>query len=153
MGNGIVSAVSGFINSGVSASVLEATAEEQESSGSFMIQLLKEIKIGNTTVYITTTHVCLAIVVLVLMAFALIVNFKLKKADENEAPGLLLNIAEMIVETIDNMVNGIMGTNAKKFVNYIATLFMFVLLCNISGLFGLRPPTADYGITLPLLQS
>ena len=150
MGNGIVSAVSGFINSGVSASVLEATAEEQESSGSFMIQLLKEIKIGNTTVYITTTHVCLAIVVLVLMAFALIVNFKLKKADENEAPGLLLNIAEMIVETIDNMVNGIMGTNAKKFVNYIATLFMFVLLCNISGLFGLRPPTADYGITLPL---
>ena len=27
---------------------------------------------------------------------------------------------------------------------------MFILLSNISGLFGLRPPTADYGVTLAL---
>ena len=30
------------------------------------------------------------------------------------------------------------------------TVFLFILICNISGLFGLRPPTADYGVTLPL---
>lgn len=29
-------------------------------------------------------------------------------------------------------------------------MFIFILLCNFSGLFGLRPPTADYGVTLPL---
>ena len=27
---------------------------------------------------------------------------------------------------------------------------MFIVTCNLSGLFGLRPPTADYGTTLPL---
>ena len=27
---------------------------------------------------------------------------------------------------------------------------MLLLTCNLSGLFGLRPPTADYGVTLPL---
>ena len=48
------------------------------------------------------------------------------------------------------MVYSIMGSNAKKFHNYIGVLFIFVLLSNVSGLFGLRPPTADYGITLPL---
>ena len=145
MGNGIVSAVSAFTGSGVYSPLLEASAESGDDEGSFMIQLLKEFKIGNTTLHITTTHVSLAIVI-----FAIIVNIKLKKADENATPGGLLNIVELIVETVDNMVKGIMGTNAKRFVNYIGTLFMFVLLSNISGLFGLRPPTADYGITLPL---
>ncbi len=43
-----------------------------------------------------------------------------------------------------------MGKYAGKFVNYISALFLFIFVSNISGLFGLRPPTADYGVTLPL---
>jgi F-type H+-transporting ATPase subunit a len=47
-----------------------------------------------------------------------------------------------------------MGTMGKvagpKFVNYISTIFIFIFMSNISGLFGLRPPTADYGTTLAL---
>lgn len=39
---------------------------------------------------------------------------------------------------------------APKFVNYISTIFVFIFMSNISGLFGLRPPTADYGTTLAL---
>ena len=34
--------------------------------------------------------------------------------------------------------------------SYIGTIFIFILVSNISGLLGLRPPTADYGVTLPL---
>ncbi|MFR1029346.1 MAG: F0F1 ATP synthase subunit A, partial [Clostridium sp.] len=41
-------------------------------------------------------------------------------------------------------------TLAPKFKNYIGVIFMFLVTCNLSGLFGLRPPTADYGTTLPL---
>ena len=53
-----------------------------------------------------------------------------------------------MVEMLDNMVNGTMGkVAAPKFVNYISTIFIFILMSNISGLFGLRPPTADYGDT------
>lgn len=149
MGNGLLNVVTNemftsLLNTGTKA------AEQEESSGSFMIQQLAEFKLGGVKLYITTTHVCLAIVTILIMVFAVLVNRKLKKAEEDSTPGLVQNIAEMIVETIDNMVKGIMGTNAGKFVNYIATLFIFVLLCNISGLFGLRPPTADYGVTLPL---
>ena len=43
-----------------------------------------------------------------------------------------------------------MGKWAPRFVNYISTIFIFILMSNISGLFGLRPPTADYGTTLAL---
>jgi F-type H+-transporting ATPase subunit a len=39
---------------------------------------------------------------------------------------------------------------APKFCNYIGVIFMVLLSCNLSGLFGLRPPTADFGVTLPL---
>ena len=149
MVNGILSAAGSMASSGAGNLLLAASADE-ESSGSFMIKLLKEVKIGGTTVYITSTHVCMAIISLLIIGFAIIVNHKLKAAEASDTPGTIQNIAEMIVETIQNMVSGIMGTNARRFVNYIATLFIFVVLCNISGLFGLRPPTADYGITLPL---
>ncbi|MGN0288107.1 MAG: F0F1 ATP synthase subunit A, partial [Lachnospiraceae bacterium] len=60
------------------------------------------------------------------------------------------NVVEMIVEMLDKMVGNTMGKNAPKFLNYIGTIFIFILVSNISGLFGLRPPTADYGVTLPL---
>ena len=51
---------------------------------------------------------------------------------------------------LDKMVESTMGKWAPKFVNYISTIFIFILMSNISGLFGLRPPTADYGTTLAL---
>ena len=51
---------------------------------------------------------------------------------------------------LDGMVQGTMGKNSKRFVNYIGTIFIFILMSNISGIFGLRPPTADYGVTFAL---
>ena len=41
-------------------------------------------------------------------------------------------------------------TAAPKYANYMLTIFMFIFVSNISGLFGLRPPTADYGTTLSM---
>lgn len=102
-------------------------------------------------VYITTTHVCLAIVMVILIIFAIVVNRKIKKADPTKAPTGLLNVVELLVEMVDNLVHGNMGkTLAPRFKNYIGVLFTLIIVCNLSGLFGLRPPTADYGVTLPL---
>ncbi|MCD8132182.1 MAG: F0F1 ATP synthase subunit A [Lachnospiraceae bacterium] len=114
----------------------------------FMIHGVFSYQVFGQTVWITTTHVCLLIVMLVLIGFAFVVNRRMKKAEE--IPRGLQNAAEMIVEMLDGMVKGSMGKHAKGFLNYIGTVFIFILICNISGLFGLRPPTADYGVTLPL---
>ena len=109
------------------------------------------IHIGGVTVYITTTHICLAIVMAALIIFAIVANRKIKKADPTKAPTGFLNVIELLVETLDNLVKSNMGkTLAPKFKNYIGVIFMFLVTCNLSGLFGLRPPTADYGTTLPL---
>lgn len=127
---------------------LSLLAAEKEAD--FSIHMLKELHIFGNTVYLTTTHVSLIIVSAVILLFAFIVNKKISKAKAEETPGMLQNIAELIVNTVDNMVKGIMGSEGKRFRNYICIVMMFVLLCNISGLFGLRAPTADYGVTLPL---
>ena len=43
-------------------------------------------------------------------------------------------VVELIVEMLDKMVHGVMGKSGDKFVNYIGTIFIFILFSNISGL-------------------
>ncbi|MGN0483188.1 MAG: F0F1 ATP synthase subunit A [Lachnospiraceae bacterium] len=113
-----------------------------------MIHGLVKFHLFGHEVWITTTHVCLLIIVLVLVGFSFYVKHRFKTA--SEVPGTFQNIVEMIVEALDHMVGDAMGKNSPKFVNYISTIFVFILASNLSGLFGLRPPTADYGTTLAL---
>ncbi len=114
----------------------------------FMIHGLLEFQLLGQTLWFTTTHVSVLIIMAGLMIFATVVKKKLK--DDGGKPGHLQNIAEMIVEALDNMVSSNMGAYAPKFRNYIGALFLFILLSNLSGLLGLRPPTADYGVTFAL---
>lgn len=114
----------------------------------FMIHGVFSYSFFGHTVWITTTHVCVLIVMLVIIGFCFAANRAVKHA--SEVPGTFQNIVELVVEMLDNMVGGVMGKFSPKFRNYIGTIFIFILLSNISGLFGLRPPTADYGVTLPL---
>lgn len=99
-------------------------------------------------VWITTTHVSLLFVMLILIGFSIAAGQAIKKGAE--VPGNFQNVVEIIVEKLDGMVDSTMGKNGAKFYNYIGTIFIFILFSNISGLLGLRPPTADYGVTFPL---
>ena len=114
----------------------------------FMIHGLFKYRLFGQEFWITTTHVSILVVMLVLFVFALAANRTMRHAQE--VPGFFQNIVEMIVEMLDDMVEKSMGSYAKKYRNYIGSIFIFIFVSNISGLFGLRPPTADYGTTLAL---
>lgn len=102
-------------------------------------------------VWLTTTHIGLIIIMVTLVIFAIIANRTIKRANPDKVPGPFLNILEYMVETFDNLTKANMGEkHGYKFSNYIGTIFIFILFANISGLFGLRSPTADYGVTLGL---
>lgn len=128
----------------MSNGILMASADNVD----FMIHGLFSYEIFGQTVWITTSHVCILIVMLLLVAFAIAANVKMKHA--NDVPDSFQNVIETIVDFLDGIVKGSMGEHATKFQNYIGTIFLFILLSNISGLLGLRPPTADYGTTLAL---
>ena len=114
----------------------------------FMIHGYKEVSFFGETVYITTTHVCMLIVCLFLVAVGIVVNVTMKRA--KEIPEGIQNLAEMVVSMLDGIVKGNMFRHWRKYANYILTIFIFILVANISGIFGLRPPTADFCTTFAL---
>jgi F-type H+-transporting ATPase subunit a len=116
---------------------------------SFMIKSLYSFRIPGVDYdfSINTTHVAMLLVSLFILIVAIIARVKINKANASDTPGMFQNIIELVIEMLGSMVDGIMG---NRFVNYITTLFVFIIISNISGLFGLRPPTADYGVTLAL---
>ena len=114
----------------------------------FMIKGLFSYSFFGHEVWITTSHVCIIIVLMIILGFSIAARARMKRA--TEVPDGFQNVVELIVEKIDGMVEGVMGKNAKFFANYIGTIFVFILISNFSGLLGLRPPTADYGVTFPL---
>ena len=113
-----------------------------------MIKGLFSYTVFGQEVWITTSHVCILLVLLVLVIFSICANRKLKHA--TEVPDTFQNIIELIVDLLDGIVKGSMGEHATVFANWICTIFVFILVSNLSGLVGLRPPTADYGTTLAL---
>ena len=114
---------------------------DSASNLSFFIEGYVKFNLFGQTLYITTTHVCLSI----------IANRVIRKADPEKPPKGFLNVIELLVESVDNMLVSSMGEkHGPRFANYVGSLFAFLLLCNLSGLIGLRPPTADFGVTFPL---
>lgn len=114
----------------------------------FMIHGLLKFNFLGQEVYLTTTHISLVVICAILIILAVVVRLKLKDTDGK--PGGLQNAMELVVEMLDSMVNSSMGPKGRGFRNYLGILFIFILFSNLSGLLGLRPPTADYGVTLAL---
>lgn len=114
----------------------------------FSIHHLIGYQFMGQTVYITTSHVCMILIMATIMIFAVVARKKILHAEE--VPTGLQNVVELAVETLEGFVNSSMGKNGRKYICYVGTLFLYILLSNISGLFGLRPPTADYGTTFSL---
>lgn len=114
----------------------------------FFIHDVANFTLAGQKLSITTTHVCMTIVtifILVLLFFA-----RRRMINAEEVPGTFQTILETIVDMLDNLVATNMGKSAPKFANYISILFVYILICNIAGITGLRSPTADYGVTLAL---
>ncbi|MBR4966594.1 MAG: F0F1 ATP synthase subunit A [Lachnospiraceae bacterium] len=119
-----------------------------DSNIDFMIHGVFSYKLFGQEVWITTSHICLLIVVTLLVLFFIAGGMVFRRA--KEIPGPLQCALEMAVEFLDNITIDALGKHASGFKNYIGVIFIFILFSNISGLLGLRPPTADYGVTLPL---
>ncbi len=117
----------------------------------FSIHGYLKYKLFGQELYITNTHIAIFTIMLALIIFAIVVNIKIKKADPTKPPTPFMNVVEMLVETLDKVtIDGMGIEHGYKYVNYISTLFVFLVVANLSGLLGLRPPTADYSVTFAL---
>ena len=89
-----------------------------------------------------------------LLLFALRVRRQLAAAADPTVPAANLsarNIAELIVEMISNLAQGVVGNEAGRYVPFFASLFIFILVANLAGLLpGFTPPTDNFNITFGL---
>ncbi|MEG1584360.1 MAG: F0F1 ATP synthase subunit A [Anaerovorax sp.] len=99
----------------------------------------------NSDIFITETVLFAIVVAIILIVFAL---WSTRKMEKN--PKGAQAVAELIVEFIYNLVEQTMGKHNVKFAPYIGTLFMFLIVGNCLGLFGIRPVTADMNATFAL---
>lgn len=113
----------------------------------FYIKGVFSYELFGQKLWITTTHLSMFVVSLVLIVLAFVVNRVMKRA--TEVPSGLQNAVEYGIEFLENLIRGNMK-NGDGYLSYVGTVFLFVLLSNLSGLFGLRPPTADYGVTFAI---
>lgn len=118
-----------------------------ETDLDFYIRGVFSYEIFGQRLWITTTHLSMLVVTLVLLALAFAVNRTMKRA--KEIPSGFQNVVEFVVEFLQGQVH----SNMKRgdgFLNYVGTVALFVLISNLSGLIGLRAPTADYGVTFAI---
>lgn len=107
------------------------------------------IVIGGLEIRLSETIIDTWVVMAVLIVLAIIARIKLNKfTDVPETK--FQNIIETMVECMDSFVGSNMGEKYKYFGNWFFGVFAFILLSNLSGLFGFRPPTADLGTTAAL---
>ena len=66
-------------------------------------------------------------------------------------PGPLQNVVELAVESLENLVVGIIGPRGRAYVPFIGTLFLYILVQNFMGLVpGMKAPTSSLNTTVAL---
>ncbi|MBQ8040272.1 MAG: F0F1 ATP synthase subunit A, partial [Lachnospiraceae bacterium] len=88
----------------------------------FMIHGLIPVDFFGHEVWITTSHACILIVMLLMLTLGVIANRKMKHA--TEVPDGLQNVLELLVEKLEGIIYGTMGkVAAPKYANYMMTIF------------------------------
>ena len=103
------------------------------------------IKFGNFTLNITSSIIVQWIVILIfgIGAFLLTRNLNLKPRKTQAA-------LEKIYQSIRGLAVDTMGKEYESFLPYIGTLMIYLLVLNFLGLIGVKPPTRDINVTIPL---
>ena len=92
----------------------------------FMIHGLFKYRLFGQEFWITTTHVSILVVMLVLFVFALAANRTMRHAQE--VPGFFQNIVEMIVEMLDGMVESRHGKLCEE-ISQLHRIDLYLYFC------------------------
>ncbi len=83
----------------------------------------------------------------VFIALALVLSI-LYSRKVKKVPGKVQSIVEVGIEFLSNVVKDNMGPGSSPFIPYIGSLGIYLFLLNMVGLFGIKPPTSDFSVSL-----
>ena len=99
---------------------------------------------------ISETTVGILIVMAVLVSLCVFIRIKSRKWDPAKKPEGLQNFVELCVDGFMGFFKNTASKRMAFLTPWFLTLFAFLLFSNVIGAFGVRPPTADWGLTFPL---
>ncbi|WP_090088494.1 F0F1 ATP synthase subunit A [Clostridium uliginosum] len=102
-------------------------------------------KIGNFPINITKEIIIQWVVILILWIGASLLTRNLKQNPSKKQAAL-----EKIYESIKTLVNSTMGEGYERFIPYIGTLIVYLLVLNFTGLIGIPPATQNLSVTIGL---
>ena len=89
-----------------------------------------------------------------LILFAYLANRQLATASDAAIPDdslTLRNLAELLVEGVSGMAEGVLGHRGRRYVHLYGSFFLFILCANLIGLVpGFAPPTSNFNVTFAL---
>lgn len=92
---------------------------------------------------ITESIIVQWVIMVLVTVVAIVFTRNLKKRPDKKQAAL-----EIVINTINNAVKDNMGEDGLKFIPYIGTLMIFLLLMNITGLVGVSPPTENFSVAV-----
>ena len=98
---------------------------------------------------INDTVISIWIVGALLIGLAVVFRIKFKKFTPVPTTRFQ-NIMEVLVDFFSGLTNQTLTPKYANFSKWFFGVFLFIIFSNLSGLFGLRPPTADITVTLTL---
>ncbi len=111
----------------------------------YITEILSGIGLGHFAhEYEAVTHSWFVMIIMIAGAFLLAKGAKL-------LPTKGQNVLEFIIESLENFVVDITGPEGRAFFPYVATVFLYIFVCNLIGLVpGFFSPTASLNTTLSL---
>lgn len=90
------------------------------------------------------------VVTWVIMAVLIVASILLTRNLKVENPGKLQLVLEAGYQTASDFFGELLGENGMKYVPYLISVILYIALANIIGVFGIKPPTKDLGVTAGL---
>jgi F-type H+-transporting ATPase subunit a len=103
----------------------------------------KSIPIGDTGYFISETLLVGWILMIVFFVVVLWLTHDLKKKPTTKRQAF----AELIVTTVNNLVDENLGRGMRAYAPYMATIFIYALMGALIGMLGFRPMDVDIGVT------
>lgn len=117
----------------------ESLLEELTCKTVFTIPIFGGIDVAESVV---VTWIIMAFMLLLAIFFTH--NLKIDHISKRQA------IAETVVTKLLKMVEGMVGDKGHRYVQYLATVLVYIGLANIIGLIGFKSPTKDLTVTAVL---
>ena len=115
-----------------------------------LITVLNQYVFGGTSVGEFLHHWENAIFSLVIVAILVIVA-RFAYRNPQLVPRRLQSAVELVIESLENFIVGVIGPHGRKFVPFLGTLFLYIFCSNLAGLIPLmKAPTANVNQTIAL---